>query len=171
MSKKIMELTGGLFSFGSELQVINLRIGGAWGPLFHHPFSPWNIPGHLVKSAVANQKFKEPTVYAEEGVDSCYVKDLGRAIALLQLATSLRYETYNVGTGQAMKNREVAAAIAKVIPEADIQLTAGYDPKGFGRTFSMDTSRLYEDTGFQPEYDVERGVADYIAWLHEGNEN
>jgi UDP-glucose 4-epimerase len=170
MSKKILELLGAVVAFGSSLQVINLRIGGAWGPLFHHARSPWNTPGHLIRSAVNNEKFDASWAYAEEGGDSCYAKDLGRAIALLQLSPKLEYFTYNVGTGLTMKNREVLLAVKKVIPGADIQLSEGYDPGGMGVTFAMDTSRLREDTGFEPVYDIERGVADYIAWLRQGNE-
>ncbi|WP_433557296.1 hypothetical protein ACQPWY_36570 [Pseudonocardia xinjiangensis] len=29
----------------------------------------------------------------------------------------------------------------------------------------LDTTRLRADTGFQPEYDVERAVPDYVEWL------
>jgi UDP-glucose 4-epimerase len=171
MSKKILELLGGAVAFGSGLQIVNLRIGGAWGPLFHHPPSPWNIPGHMVKAAVRNEKFDASWAYGEEGGDSCYVKDLGRAIAGLQLASKLRFSTYNVGSGKAMKNKELVSAIRKAIPDADIRLSEGYDPRGVGAVSSMDTTRLREDTGFEPEYDVNRGIADYIEWLRKGNEN
>lgn len=33
----------------------------------------------------------------------------------------------------------------------------------------LDIGRLRAETGFAPEYDVERGVADYVAWLRAGN--
>jgi nucleoside-diphosphate-sugar epimerase len=29
----------------------------------------------------------------------------------------------------------------------------------------LDTTRLQADTGFRPEYDVERAVPDYVDWL------
>jgi UDP-glucose 4-epimerase len=29
----------------------------------------------------------------------------------------------------------------------------------------MDITRLREDTGFRPEYDVEQAVPDYVNWL------
>jgi nucleoside-diphosphate-sugar epimerase len=29
----------------------------------------------------------------------------------------------------------------------------------------MDISLIREDTGYEPEYDVESGVADYVEWL------
>lgn len=33
----------------------------------------------------------------------------------------------------------------------------------------MNIERLAKDTGFAPEYDTERAVADYLAWLKAGN--
>ncbi|WP_310726430.1 hypothetical protein [Streptomyces sp. N2A] len=35
----------------------------------------------------------------------------------------------------------------------------------------LDISRLKADTGYQAEYDTERAVGDYIAWLRAGNPN
>jgi UDP-glucose 4-epimerase len=169
MSKKIMELLGGIMGFNSGMEIVNLRIGGAWGPLFHHLLSPWNIPGHLVRSAVNNVRFDEASAYAEGGADSCYVKDLGRAIALIQVAPKLNHSTYNIGTGQVMKNRDLVAAIKKIIPSAELELRDGFGPQGQGR-FSMDTTRLREEVGFEAAFDIERGVADYIDWLRRGNE-
>lgn len=33
----------------------------------------------------------------------------------------------------------------------------------------QDITRLVDDTGYQPLYDTEKAVADYIAWLWAGN--
>ena len=49
--------------------------------------------------------------YGEDGIDLCYVKDCGRAIALLQLSERLSHRTYNVATGRTTTYAEVAAAI------------------------------------------------------------
>jgi len=171
MSKKVLELIGGILSFGSELQVVNLRIGGTWGPLFHHAPSPMNVIGHLIRGAVAGRNLTPWPIYEETGTDSLYVKDTGRAIAMIQLAKSLQYSTYNVGSGRALTIKEVVAAIREVVHDAEIALNPGFDPRGMAKTYVMDTSRLREDTGFEPEYDVRKGVADYVEWLNAGNEN
>jgi UDP-glucose 4-epimerase len=31
----------------------------------------------------------------------------------------------------------------------------------------MDISRARADAGYEPEYDVRRAIADYVAWLRE----
>lgn len=33
-----------------------------------------------------------------------------------------------------------------------------------------DITRIREDTGYEPKYDVERGVAEYVALLRAGND-
>jgi UDP-glucose 4-epimerase len=105
-----------------------------------------------------------PPAYAEDGGDLCYVKDCGRAIALLMLAERLNHGTYNVSTGRLVRNSEVVAAINAAVPGANVALPEGRNPDRPPDNY-LDTTRLREDTGFRPEYDVERAVPDYAGWL------
>ncbi len=90
--KKIMELIGSQVGASVGIPVVGFRFG-AWGPLFHHPPSPMNIPAQMVRAAVGGETldFSLPRsrAFAEDGTDLSYVKDCGRAIALLQLAGKL----------------------------------------------------------------------------------
>jgi UDP-glucose 4-epimerase len=63
-----------------------------------------------------------------------------------------------------VRNSEVAGAINATVPGADIALPAGRTP-GRPPDNYMDITRLREDTGFRPEYDVEQAVPDYVNWL------
>jgi nucleoside-diphosphate-sugar epimerase len=71
-----------------------------------------------------------PPAYAEDGGDLCYVKDCGRAIALLMLAERLNHGTYNVSTGRLVRNNEVVAAINAAVPGADVALPRVAIPTG-----------------------------------------
>ncbi|MFG2087213.1 NAD-dependent epimerase/dehydratase family protein [Spirillospora sp. NPDC048824] len=95
------------------------------------------------------------------------MKDTARAIALLQLADRLNHRTYNVASGRATTNAEIIAAIGQVVPGARAELPTGGD----GRQNYLDITRLQQDTGYKPEHDTQRAVADYIAWLRAGNEH
>jgi UDP-glucose 4-epimerase len=88
-------------------------------------------------------------VYADGGLDVCYVKDCARAIALLQLAPRLKHRTYNIASGKVVTNREVAAAVKELVPDALIELPEGRRPAGSGQPAWLDISRLREDTGYQ----------------------
>ncbi|HUC26448.1 MAG TPA: hypothetical protein VMA73_27405, partial [Streptosporangiaceae bacterium] len=101
-----------------------------------------------------------------DGLDLCYVKDTGRAIALIQLAGHLQHRTYNIASGRVTTNAEVIAAIREAVPEAALDLPAGAGRPGA----ALDITRLRQDTGFEPEYATVRAAADYIAWLRAGNE-
>lgn len=171
--KKIGELLNDYVAGRSGMEVVNLRIAGIWGPL-GRPASPFFAAPQMVHAAARGtepdfSQLRSP-VYAQEGLDLCYAKDCGRAIALLQQATRLNHRTYNVASGHPTSNGEVAEAIRKAVPGARIELAEGRDPNGPGRDLYLDITRLREDTGFEPGYDTEQAAADYVAWLRAGNE-
>jgi UDP-glucose 4-epimerase len=167
--KKIDELLADHLAGTTGIDVVNYRIAAVWGPL-GRAASPFFAAPQLVHAVVhgtapdlSSQRFP---MYAEDSVDLCYVKDCGRAIALLQLADQLSHRTYNVASGRATTNAEVIAAIKKVVPDAEIELPTG----GTGQQSYLDITRIHQDTGYRPAYDAERAAADYIAWLRAGNE-
>jgi UDP-glucose 4-epimerase len=167
--KKVSELLGGHLADATGIEVVNLRISGTWGPLGHSP-DPFFPAPQLIHAAARGQtpdlSGVRGRMRAEDSLDLCYVKDTGRAIALLQLADHLKHRTYNVASGHATTNAEVASAIRTVVPAAEVDLPAGGDT----RQAWLDITRLHQDTGYAPEWDAERAAGDYIAWLRSGNE-
>ena len=165
--KKTAELFATLTGDSAGFDAVSLRIGTIWGPL-GLPDSPFFALPRLLSAAVWGEDPDltppRPPAYAEDGGDLCYVKDCGRAIALLMLAERLNHGTYNVSTGRLVRNSEVVAAINAVVPGANITLPEGRNPDRPPDNY-LDTTRLREDTGFRPEYDVERAVPDYVDWL------
>jgi UDP-glucose 4-epimerase len=170
--KKIGELLADHLAGATGVEVVNLRIAGIWGPLGRPDSLFFPVP-RLVHAAargtVPDLATLHAPVHAGNGGDLCYVKDCGRAIALLQLAPTLNHRTYNVASGRVTTNGEVAAAIRAVVPDARIDLPEGRDPDGPGRDIHLDVTRLRQDTGFRPAYDTGSAVADYVDWLRAGN--
>lgn len=165
--KKIGEMLGGYLADTTGIDIVNYRISGTWGPLGHaDPFFAAPALVHAAaRGTVPDLSNLAGPAFAEDGLDLNYVKDTGRAIALLQLANKLNHRTYNVGSGRATTNAQLAEAIRKVVPDARIDLPSG----GHTPHLVLDISRLQEDTGYQTEFDTERAAADYIAWLRAGN--
>jgi UDP-glucose 4-epimerase len=166
--KKVSELLGGHLAGATGIEVVNLRISGTWGPLGHNP-DPFFPAPQLIHAAARGRAPDLSGVrgrtHAEDSLDLCYVKDTGRAIALLQLADHLNHRTYNIASGRATTNAEVAAAIRRAVPDAHVDLPSG----GETRQAWLDITRLREDTGYAPVWDTERAAADYIGWLRAGN--
>ena len=167
-AKKVHELLADFIANATGLDIYLTRIGGAWGPL-GRPASMFIAAPQMVHAAVRGRSLDQP-VYAADGGDLVYVRDCGRAIALLQLADRLSYRTYNVSAGRVTTNAEVAAAISEVIPGAQLALRDGRGTGWPGRDIYLDISRLREDTGFRSGYDTTAAVADYVGWLRSGNE-
>ncbi|TDD16115.1 NAD-dependent epimerase/dehydratase family protein [Nonomuraea diastatica] len=168
--KKIGELLSEHLAGATGVDVVNYRVSATWGPRDPHGalfFAAPELVHAAARGTEPNLSALAAPPHAEDSIDLCYVKDTGRAIALLQLADRLDHRTYNVASGRATSNAEVIAAIKKVAPDARIDLPAG----GTGRQDYLDITRLQKDTGYQPAYDTERAAADYIAWLRAGNEH
>jgi UDP-glucose 4-epimerase len=171
--KKSSEILSTLAASGFGFEVANLRIGAIWGPLGRPQSSFFPLP-RMVHAAVNGEVAdlstpQQQLAHAEDGIDACYVKDCGRAVALLQTAPKLRHSTYNVASGSLTTSGQVADAIRTVIPDAKINLAAGRDPHGSGQDLYLDITRLQDDTGYRPAYDLDHGIADYIGWLRAGN--
>jgi UDP-glucose 4-epimerase len=167
--KKVSELLGGHLADATGIEVVNLRISGTWGPLGHNP-DPF-FPAPQLIHAAAHHRAPDLSgvggrMHTEDSLDLCYVKDTARAIAQLQLADHLNHRTYNVASGHATTNADVAAAIRQVVPDAQVDLPSG----GETRQAWLDITRLRQDTGYEPAWDTKRAAADYIAWLQAGNE-
>jgi nucleoside-diphosphate-sugar epimerase len=145
---------------GSGVQPVVLRIGSIWGPLIdpESPFLP--IPSYI--SAVLRGEQPRP-LHADDGGDRCYASDAGRAIALLMTAQTLRHDTYNVSSGRPAANREFADALEAIIPGLRLELLPGRQ-HGPGEDPYLDTTRLTDDTGYAPAFDVATAVADYVSW-------
>jgi UDP-glucose 4-epimerase len=133
-----------------------------------------NPPSRMAHAAVRgvpaefpNNRYGAP--FAEDDVDFCYVKDCAAAIQLLQMADSLPNRVYNVGGGRGVTQRELVDATCKVVPDAQIPINEGHSPT-YRPDPWLDISLATADVGYRPDYDVERGMADYIQWLRSNPE-
>jgi UDP-glucose 4-epimerase len=169
--KKIGELLADYLAGPTGIEIVNYRIS-PWGP-GGNPMSPFTAVPQLVRAAARGtapdfSALRSPA-YAGNGLDMCYVKDCARAIALLQLAPRLSHRTYNIASGAVLTNGDVAAALRQLVPDARVELPEGRAP-GSGPELCLDITRLRQDTGYQPAYDTDRAVADYLTWLRAGHE-
>jgi UDP-glucose 4-epimerase len=168
--KKIGELLTDHLAAATGIEIVNMRISAVWGPL-GRPTSPFFPAPQLVHAAVRGTAPDLSTLHApahaDNGGDLCYVKDCGRAIALLQTVRTLRHRTYNVASGRLTTNRELVAAVRAIVPDARIDLPEGHGP--LAHDIYLDITRIREDTSYQPEYDTDRAAADYLDWLRTGH--
>ena len=68
-----------------------------------------------------------------------------------------------VSSGRPFINRELADAVQAITPGLRLDLRPGRQA-GPGDNPYLDTTRLTNETGFAPSFDIAAAVADYVAW-------
>jgi nucleoside-diphosphate-sugar epimerase len=161
--KKGLEILGLYFGQRTGLDVVMLRVAGIFGPMYH---SMANLPSRLAHAAAharapdfSGMRYGPPK--AQDGNDACYVKDVADGIRLVHLAPKLEHQVYNVGNGRVTRNSDMVEAIREVVPEFNVNLPPGGDADNR----YMDLSRISGELGYKPRIGVERGLAEYVAWL------
>jgi len=174
-SKKVNEVLASYLGQPLDLEIYSARISAIWGPL-GRPISRFFATPQLIRAAAAGEEPDFSALpggrppHAADGFDMMYVRDCGRALAALQLAAHLEHGVYNVASGRATTYQELVDAIAVALPGTKLALPEGHDEELPLPRIFLDISRLRQDAGYEPAYDTERAVADYIAWLRAGNE-
>jgi UDP-glucose 4-epimerase len=166
--KRCVELLAGFVADAFGVEVVFVRPSGIWGPGGRPASIFFGLP-QIVHAAAGRTPLGRP-VHAEDGIDLCYVKDCARAIAAVQTAPRLRHRIYNVGSGRVTTNAQALQAVERHVGPVDVDLLDGTTPgRPAGGQF-LDVTRLTEETGFRPEYDLDAGVGEYLQWLSAGHD-
>lgn len=164
--KKAWETLAQLYSSQTGQDILSLRLAGIYGPLYH---SMANLPSRLCHAAVKNRPLdlaggRGGAPFEDDGGDMCYVKDCAAGIQKVHNAANLPQRSYNIGAGQAFTNKQLADAVAEVVPTFRAGLQPGKSPRARDSAY-MDVTQARQDAGYEPGFNIETGVADYCAWL------
>jgi nucleoside-diphosphate-sugar epimerase len=99
----------------------------------------------------------------DQPIDFTYVKDAAKGVSLLYNAKNLKNKVFNITSGQATKLSDVSAIVKNYSPEFDIEIGPGYT--SFPDCSTIDISLARQELGFEPEYTLEKGVAEYAEWV------
>jgi UDP-glucose 4-epimerase len=149
------------------LEFVALRYGATWGPgkLLHGP-SPHTVHVGIIENAMLGRPLRYPQG-AEQKEDMIYHKDSANGVVLACMAENLTHSVFNIGTGVGSTLLDFAAAVRKIYPRAEIEIGPGPDflMKNYNTYCVYDISRAKKELGYEPRYDVERGVSDYIEMM------
>ena len=164
--KKALEILGLHYASRTNLEVVALRIGTPFGPLYHSLAAPTSRIIHAAAKGVPADftGARGGAPHQEDDTGAFYVKDCARAIQLVQMADKLSQRIFNISSEAPMKYREFVEAVKRVVPSAQIDLPPGHGPRHRPKAY-LDITRLKQEVGYQPQYSLERGVAEYIDWL------
>jgi UDP-glucose 4-epimerase len=148
------------------IEFIALRFVSIYGPGKEARHGPLSFYGQLIEKARSGEQWAIPQG-GDQLNDAVYVGDVARSVYLAIKASTPRDWTFNIGTGRAWTPRDFLDAAAKLFPSHRIELGPG--PSKLGRSKQsycvFDISAAKKTIGYEPAYDVERGVRDYVATL------
>ena len=145
------------------LQFAALRFAHIVGP----GKAAWSS-GHSVPSRIIDESLAGRPVVVPEGGDQrddiIYAADMADGVALAVESDLPGSRAYNISRGVATTLDELADAVRRVLPAADIAIGPGLNymgaPEAWYGPLANDLAR--RELGFAPQFDLDAMVADYV---------
>ena len=143
--------------------IVGLRYFNVYGPREAHKGMPASMIYHLSQQMRAGQR---PRIFkhGEQRRDFVYVKDVidGTIRALDAKASGI----YNLGSGQARSFNELISILNRAL-ETNLQPDYFDNPHQHYQNFTQaDLANAKSALGYNPQFPLEAGVADYMKWLY-----
>ena len=88
-------------------------------------------------------------------------------MACAVFAENPTHRIFNIGTGKGSTLRDFVKAVQKLYPDFKGEIAGGLDNARIGFQFYSvyDISRAREELGFEPQYDLDKAVAEYVKTM------
>lgn len=170
VTKKMIELLFLIYQKEYKMDLVITRPSRIYGPFYAAGRNP------ILRMATAAAKgIKEnfDDVNAQESHDFAYVRDCVRAVAMIHLADRPKHTIYNIGLGELHSFGDVARTLERIIPGTSLKLGSGELATATKTEYDiltcLDISRINEEFGYVPEYDLEKGLSALVAWIRNGS--
>ncbi len=146
-----------------EWKIVGLRYFNVYGPREAHKGMPASMILHLSRQMTEGYR---PRIFkhGKQKRDFVYVKDIVQGT--LRALEAKESGIYNLGSGQARTFNELIAIL-------NDSLGTKFEPEYFENPHAhyqnhteADLTRVRESLGYEPQFPLEKGVADYMRWLY-----
>mgnify|MGYP006113578925 CR=1 FL=1 len=96
-------------------------------------------------------------------LDFTYVDETAEGIYLIATKPDIKGETFNIARGRARSLRELVDIVGEHIPNLNVEY--GPPPAHVPKRGTLDITKAKELLGFEPQYDLEDKVRDYVEHL------
>ena len=165
-TKASCEFMGRAYAKRYGFEFICLRYtGGLYGP------SPAALKAtreiaiqQMIRAAVKGDTAKINWPYGPAEI--LYGKDAAKGTVLAVLKDKFKDTLFHIGNGDTLSGDDIFSAVRKVFPGSDIELIKGSNPMPYPESrLASDFSRAKDQLDYEPEYTIEKAVADYGATL------
>lgn len=164
LTKLTIENFARMYSAVHGLALICVRPANAYG-VGQRPFSGQGFISTAMAAAMRGDPVK---LFGREGTvrDYLYIDDLARGVARA-LDFGQPGETYNLGSGVGLSNRQVLEAITPVLHRMGMNLDIEELPARPTdvKVNVLDSNKLRDHTGWQPRVDLTEGLERTARWL------
>ncbi len=153
-----------LFGAAYQVPTVALRFFNVYGP-YQALSNPYTGVLAIFASRLLNGR--RPLIFedGEQRRDFVSVHDVARACRLALRAPDADGQVVNIGSGRSVTVREVADRLAGVLGvESDPEVTGQYRVGDIRHCFA-DIGRAREVLGYEPQVDMETGMAELAGWL------
>jgi ADP-L-glycero-D-manno-heptose 6-epimerase len=146
-----------------EWKIVGLRYFNVYGPREAHKGVPASMILHLSRQM---KEGKRPRIFkhGEQKRDFVYVQDIVQGT--LRALEAKESGIYNLGSGQARSFNELIQILNK-------SLGTNFEPEYFDNPHAhyqnhteADLTNVRHALGYEPQFPLEAGVADYMRWLY-----
>ena len=165
-TKASCEFMGRAYAKRYGFEFVCLRYtGGLYGP------SPAALKAtreiaiqQMIRAAVKGEAAKIRWPYGPAEI--LYGKDAAKGTVLAVLKEKFKDTLFHIGNGDLLSGDDIVAAIRKNFPGCNLELIKSNNPMPYPDSrLSSDFSRAREQLGYEPEYPIDKAVADYGATL------
>jgi nucleoside-diphosphate-sugar epimerase len=154
-----------------KMDIVITRPSRIYGPLYN-PLKR-NPIMRMALAAIKGGKADFTQVNEKESHDFVYVRDCARAISIIHLDKRPKQELYNIGLGKVHSFGDVARTLEKIVPGSSFKLGSGevstLTKTEYDIHACLDNSRIQEEFGYVPKYDLEKGLSALVVWLRDGS--
>ncbi len=129
-------------------------------------YGPFQFPEKLIPLMITNALEDKPLPVYGDGMnirDWIHVDDHSRAI-LTVLERGTIGEVYNIGGNAERANIQVVKAILKHLGKSEDSIQFVTDRPGHDQRYAIDSSKMQEELGWEPQHEFEVGLGQTIDW-------
>jgi dTDP-glucose 4,6-dehydratase len=133
-------------------------------------FGPYQYPEKLIPLFTTNALEDRPLPVYGTGRnrrDWIHVLDHVRALLALLEAEDIEGEVFNIGADNEHDVLSIAAHILRAVGKPPSLISHVVDRPGHDRRYAVDWSKLTARTGWRPQVDFARGIAETVSWYQD----